>query len=129
MDNPELAAIAAALEDISHNLTRFNDREEDRERRAEERLEMQLAQARAPERATSPWPWAPGTQTQGFLTGRWNRRAGNVYPGAVGAIKANSPIAGGQDANARVAVESGAPRVEGSREKTKDVSGTRRTAG
>ena len=25
------------------------------------------------------WPWAPGTQAQGFLNSRWNRRDGNVY--------------------------------------------------
>jgi hypothetical protein len=25
------------------------------------------------------WPWAPGTQAQGFLGSRWNRRDGNVY--------------------------------------------------
>jgi hypothetical protein len=25
------------------------------------------------------WPWSPGTQVQGFLGSRWNRRDGNVY--------------------------------------------------
>ena len=25
------------------------------------------------------WPWAPGTQVQGFLNGRWNRRDGTSY--------------------------------------------------
>jgi hypothetical protein len=25
------------------------------------------------------YPWAPGTQEQGFLGSRWNRRDGNVY--------------------------------------------------
>ena len=25
------------------------------------------------------WPWAPGTQVQGFLGSRWNRRDGTVY--------------------------------------------------
>jgi hypothetical protein len=25
------------------------------------------------------YPWAPGTQAQGFLGSRWNRRDGNVY--------------------------------------------------
>lgn len=25
------------------------------------------------------WPWAPGTQVQGFLGSRWNRRDGTSY--------------------------------------------------
>ena len=25
------------------------------------------------------YPWAPGTQAQGFLNGRWNRRDGTSY--------------------------------------------------
>ena len=25
------------------------------------------------------WPWVPGTQVQGFLNGRWNRRDGTSY--------------------------------------------------
>jgi hypothetical protein len=25
------------------------------------------------------WPWAPGTQAQGFLGSRWNRRDGTSY--------------------------------------------------
>lgn len=33
---------------------------------------------RQPRDATT-WPWTPATLTQGFLSGRWLRRDGNVY--------------------------------------------------
>lgn len=60
------------------------------------------------------WPWTPDTVSQGFLAGRWLRRDGNVYGIGVlrGVRDANSPIAGGQDHQAKVSVPSGAPRIE-----------------
>lgn len=36
------------------------------------------------------YPWAPGTQAQGFLGSRWNRRDGNVYA-------TPAPLTGGRD--------------------------------
>ena len=36
------------------------------------------------------YPWAPGTQAQGFLGSRWNRRDGNVYA-------TPAPLTGGCD--------------------------------
>lgn len=38
------------------------------------------------------YPFAPGTQTQGFLGQRWNRRDGNVYgtPAPLGGTDAQS---------------------------------------
>lgn len=58
------------------------------------------------------WPWTTETTTQGFLSGRWLRRDGDVYGGAaaLGVKGANSPVVGGEDENAKVDVSSGAPR-------------------
>ena len=63
--------------------------------------------------ATTPsnLPQTFNTEAQGYLSHRWQRRDGNVYPVAVLTGRLNSPIRGGADAHARVAVESGAPRV------------------
>ena len=57
------------------------------------------------------WPTA-STLTQGFLSGRWQRRDGNVYgtPAGRSIPGPNSAIRGGDDAQARVDVPSGAPR-------------------
>lgn len=59
------------------------------------------------------WPWNTQTGVQGFLSNRWIRRDGDIY--ASGALRGlpgpNSPIAGGDDANAKVDVPSGVPRV------------------
>jgi hypothetical protein len=30
-------------------------------------------------RSANAWPWTPETTIQGFLSGRWLRRDGNVY--------------------------------------------------
>jgi hypothetical protein len=61
----------------------------------------------------STLPQTFNTTAQGYLSHRWQRRDGTVYPLAPGALRArvNSPIRGGDDANARVDVPSGAPRV------------------
>ena len=58
------------------------------------------------------WPWQPATVTQGFLANRFERRDGTVYgPGATQAdAHINSPIEGGDDAQAKIDVPSGAPR-------------------
>jgi hypothetical protein len=49
------------------------------------------------------WPWAPATVPQGFLGGRWQRRAGNVYGAAAlrGFPGPNSPIEGGESAESQ----------------------------
>jgi Flp pilus assembly protein TadG len=64
-----------------------------------------------PPTTASTLPQTFNTTAQGYLSYRWQRRDGNVYPAGVLPARRNSPIAGGPDANARVAVESGAPRV------------------
>lgn len=69
--------------------------------------------ASAEPRVAPAWPWTPETLTQGFLAGRWLRRDGTVYGGgALGRTTqaANSPIAGGDDNQAKVYVPSGVPR-------------------
>ena len=55
------------------------------------------------------WPWEPATLTQGFLAGRYERRDGTSYGAAATQDEANlnSPIAGGDDAQA----PSGEPRT------------------
>jgi hypothetical protein len=71
------------------------------------------APAEAPAPAASVgWPWAPATDTQGFLAGKFERRDGDVYGAAATQADANinSPIAGGDDAQAQIDVPSGAPR-------------------
>jgi hypothetical protein len=64
-----------------------------------------------PATAASTLPQTFNTTAQGYLSHRWQRRDGNVYPAGTLLAERNSPIRGGQDARARVAVESGAPRV------------------
>jgi hypothetical protein len=64
-----------------------------------------------PATAASTLPQTFNTTAQGYLTHRWQRRDGNVYPAGTLPARRNSPIRGGADAHARVAVESGAPRV------------------
>ena len=102
-DNPELkesaAAIAEALESIDDELFLL-------------RTAHLPAQKAAAPRDASSWPWTPNTVNQGFLAGRWLRRDGNVYAGGAlrGVMGPNSPIAGGQDSQAKVDVPSGAPR-------------------
>ena len=63
-------------------------------------------------RLNPTWPWEPATVTQGFLSGKYERRDGTVY--GASATKAdsdiNSPIQGGDDAQAKVDVPSGEPR-------------------
>lgn len=58
------------------------------------------------------WPWTSETTAQGFLSGRWLRRAGDVYglAAARGVPGPNSAIAGGEDVNAKVSTSSGEPR-------------------
>lgn len=59
------------------------------------------------------WPWTPATTAQGFLSGRWLRRDGNVYgtTSTVGyGAGPNSAIEGGEDVNAKVDTSSGVPR-------------------
>ena len=106
MDNAELAAklsaIAEALASIDDELFLFRQRA------------FPQPQPRPQPRDAGSWPWTPDTVAQGFLAGRWLRRDGNVYGGGTlrGVPGPNSPIAGGQDAKAKVDVPSGAPRVE-----------------
>ena len=105
MDNAELAAklsaIAEALASIDDELFLFRQRA------------FPQPPPRPQPRDAGSWPWTPDTVAQGFLAGRWLRRDGDVY-GSAG-LRAesgpNSPIKGGDDANARVDVPSGAPRA------------------
>ncbi|HEY1887152.1 MAG TPA: hypothetical protein VGG86_14065 [Roseiarcus sp.] len=112
MDNLELAALltegAEALKGIEANLARLVGL---RQGRANERPIARDLAHYAP-RASVGWPWTGDTVTQGFLSGRWLRRDGNVYSGAAlrGVPGPNSPIAGGDDNQAKIDVPSGAPR-------------------
>ena len=91
--------------------------------------EIALAQAQI---ATSAGLTATATQSlatsavnrtatvKAWLAARWNRLDGNIYPTtpfidgrAAVTLLRNSPIAGGEDANAKVNVSSGAARVNG----------------
>lgn len=117
MHNAELKAkldqVIEALEAIEAALALLIERHIDEQERAEARqIALELVQrARALPRAAD-WPWTPNTISQGFLAGRWLRRDGTSYGGAALRVVPgpNSPIAGGQDSQAKVDVPSGAPR-------------------
>lgn len=119
MDNAELAALlvegAEALEGIEDNLAMLVELKTQREALARREQERAIARdlVRHAPRMVPNWPWTPDTVTQGFLAGRWLRRDGNVYGNQVlrGLPGPNSPIAGGDDNQAKVDVPSGAPRV------------------
>ena len=66
-------------------------------------------------RANPTWPWEPDTVSQGFLSGKYERRDGTVYgPGSTEAdAHVNSAIRGGDDAQAKVDPQSGEPRSGG----------------
>lgn len=66
--------------------------------------------------------WTPATLSQGFLSGRWQRRDGTVY-GVSGRANPgpNSPIEGGDDADAKVDVSSGAPIAEPTKHPTGNI--------
>lgn len=106
MDNAELSErigrIVRALEGIEYALATLVSRPTD----------VQSPPFAEP-RVNPTWPWTAETVTQGFLASRWLRRDGNVYPGGAlrGVPGPNSPIAGGEDAEAKVDVPSGIPRV------------------
>lgn len=60
------------------------------------------------------WPWSTATDSQGFLSNRWERRDGDIYASGAatrGVSGPNSPITGGESVDAMVAVSSGVPRV------------------
>lgn len=65
-----------------------------------------------PQTVNPTWPWEPATLSQGFLSGRFERRDGTVYgSGATAADEhLNSAVRGGEDAQDKVAPESGIPR-------------------
>lgn len=65
-DNPELGELTEAVLDVAGELTLIRER---------------AFPAKPPVVLTgeTDWPWAPGTQAQGFLGSRWNRRDGTVY--------------------------------------------------
>ena len=118
MTNQELKAkidrVIETLEGIEASLAALVERQiEEREEREIARELVLHAQALAAPRVAPTWPWTPETVTQGFLASRWLRRDGTVYGGgALGRTTqaANSPIAGGDDAQAKVSVPSGVPR-------------------
>lgn len=100
-DNPELAG---GLDKIAEALISIDD---------ELSLIRRVAFPLEPRpRLAADWPWAPGTQAQGFLSARWNRRDGDSYATATarGFPGPNSPIRGGDDSGAKVDVPSGARR-------------------
>lgn len=109
IDNQELATkidrVIAALEGIESALAAIVIQS-----RTPESLQAALGPAPEP-RASVGWPWTPATATQGFLAARWLRRDGTGYTPTPGPTGPRSPIRGGDDANARVDVPSGAPRV------------------
>ena len=66
-DNPELLEeLTDAVLDVADELTQL------RERAFPPKPFILLS-------GETGWPWAPGTQVQGFLGSRWNRRDGTVY--------------------------------------------------
>ena len=65
-DNPELEELVEAVLDVADELTQL------RERAFPPKPPIVLS-------GEADWPWAPGTQVQGFLNGRWNRRDGTSY--------------------------------------------------
>lgn len=71
MDNAELSAeldrLTKAVEEIAAAL-----RPQHREGAGGER--------EPPVVASVGYPWAPATVSQGFLSGRWQRRDGDIYP-------------------------------------------------
>ena len=67
MDNPELLEeLTDAVLDVSDELAAL------RQRAFPPKPPIVLS-------GEADWPWAPGTQVQGFLNGRWNRRDGTSY--------------------------------------------------
>jgi hypothetical protein len=68
-DNPELGELVEAVLDVADELTQL------RERAFPPKPPIVLS-------GEADWPWAPGTQVQGFLGSRWNRRDGDAYGGA-----------------------------------------------
>ena len=65
-DNPELEELVEAVLDVADELTQL------RERAFPPKPPIVLS-------GEADWPWVPGTQVQGFLGSRWNRRDGTVY--------------------------------------------------
>lgn len=108
MDNTE---VARRLDEIIHQLEGLEERllwlcDSEMARRQHEEARWQAIGPRA----VGGWP-NPATAAQGFLSGRFQRRDGTGFPSATAAdAKVNSPIRGGDDANARVDVPSGEPR-------------------
>jgi hypothetical protein len=100
MHNQELAA---SLEAIARQLERVIES-------LSPPLPIDAPQPRAP--GAGSYPWSPGTENQGFLAARFERRDGTIYgPSATQAdTHINTPIAGGDDAQARVDVPSGEPK-------------------
>lgn len=69
------------------------------------------------------WPWTPATTAQGFLSGRWLRRDGDIYGGGAGRVGSipNSPIDGGEDMYAAVQRSSGVPRSNAPIDPSRDL--------
>ena len=65
-DNPELGELVEAVLDVADELATL------RQRAFPPKPLIVLS-------GEPGYPWSPGTQAQGFLNGRWNRRDGTSY--------------------------------------------------
>jgi hypothetical protein len=84
MDNPDNPELLEELADVVDVLSSIED-ELSLIRRSAFPPKPRIVETGEP-----GYPWAPGTQTQGFLNARWNRRDGNVYA-------TPAPLTGGHD--------------------------------
>lgn len=117
MDNSEfsrrLTEIAVHLDRVEHMAQWICDKlQQPPIRQGAVRVTPPPAPEVIPQTVNPTWPWEPATLTQGFLSGRFERRDGTVYgSGATAADEhLNSAVRGGDDAQDKVAPESGVPR-------------------
>lgn len=85
MDNLELTPIVASIDATLRDLLSAGIAATEGLTAIDDELSLIRRAAFPPPRPrpTGAWPWTPETTVQGFLSGRWLRRDGNVYGGPI----------------------------------------------